>query len=444
MRKYKLISILVILSIYISNVFGYIEPDFELESEATVIYNIDFDQYVYSDKGEEILYPASITKVMTALVILNNTIDYNEKITITYEMLDGLAAANASVMGLRVGEVISIKDLLYGLLLPSGADAANALAYYNSHKIDAFVNEMNRTADKLGCTNTSFMNPTGLDHVKNYTTAKDLVLIMKEALKYDLFKEIISTNNYTTEPTNKHPKGITLKSTNAIRDPKNVYYSPYVLGGKTGYTTLAQRTYVRYGMTDNGLSYIVVSLKSPFEGYYATSKCFKDQGLIYDWLNEHFSSITLKLKDDYYDTYKIVHSFTRDFDALLMNDLEVLIDDTMTSADFTYKARVLDEYEATIVEGQFIGYLDALNSDEEVVSTVSLKTATTVKKNTIVIVCEQIIDLVVEYFVEIIIIAVVMFVLSFILNMKKHDYDRKRKQELYTKRRLKELREDKE
>ena len=163
---------------------------------------------------------------------------------------------------------------------------------------------------------------------------------------------------------------------------------------------------------------------------------------IKDWLNEHFSSITLKLKDDYYDTYKIVHSFTRDFDALLMNDLEVLIDDTMTSADFTYKARVLDEYEATIVEGQFIGYLDALNSDEEVVSTVSLKTATTVKKNTIVIVCEQIIDLVVEYFVEI--IAVVMFVLSFILNMKKRDYDRKRKQELYTMRRLKELREDKE
>ena len=79
---------------------------------------------------------------------------------------------------------------------------------------------------------------------------------------------------------------------------------------------------------------------------FVTSKCFKDQRLIYDWLNEHFSSITLKLENDYYDTYKITHSFTREFDALLMNDLEVLVDDTMKASDFTYKARVLDEYEA--------------------------------------------------------------------------------------------------
>lgn len=439
MKKFKIFLMISCIFLCFANVYGYIEPDFKLESEATVVYNIDTDQYVVDINGDEILYPASITKVMTALVILNNTVDYDQKIEITNEMLDGLVVANASVMGLRVGEVISIKDLLYGLLLPSGADAANALAYFNSNQIDAFVNEMNRTADKLGCTNTQFMNPTGLDDPKNYTTANDLVLIMKEALKYDLFKEIISTDTYTTSPTNKHPSGITVKTTNSIKNSNNIYYSPFVIGGKTGYTVLAQRTFISYGMTNNGLSYIVVSLKSPFEGYYSVSKCFKDQQLIYEWLNEHFRILTLKQEDDYFDTFKIVHSFKRSFDVHLMEDLNVLVDDSMSASDFTYTTSVLAQYEATIVKDQFVGYIHAVDAQGKMVATAMLKTSDTVKRNTVVILIEQLINAIVTYIVPLTIIAVVLLIVFFIMNLKKRERTRKNYQVKYTKQRLEEL-----
>lgn len=443
MKKCKILFIIALLCTYITNVNAFIEPDFELESEATVIYNIDYDQTIFADNGDMILYPASITKVMTSLVILEKSLHYDDEVTITKEMLAGLAAANASVMGLKEGEVITVRDLLYGLLIPSGADAANALAYYSSNQVDAFVNEMNRLANSLGCYNTHFMNPTGLDHEKNYTTANDLIIIMKEALKYDLFREIISTSTYTTAPTNKHPNGITVKSTNKLKDPTSEYFSEYILGGKTGYTKLAQRTFASYGMTSNGLSYIVVSLKAPFEGYSVTSKCFKDQELIYDWLDDHFSTTTLKYSDEYFDTYNILHAFKREFDVHFSEDLNVLVDDEMSISEFRLNPRVLNQYEATIVEGQYVGYVEAINAEGEVVSSAELKTIETIKKSTFVIVCEQLFDAICSYGIYVLIVTLVLYLLIYLLRQKRYENKRKKQQIAYTKRRLKELKKKK-
>ena len=439
MKKCKLLLILISILLCISPIHAFIEPEFDLESEATVIYNIEHDTIVFSENGDKIMYPASITKMMTALVILQNTINYDEKVTITKDMLNGLAQANASVAGFKLGESVRVKDLLYGLMLPSGADAANALAYYHSFQIDAFVNEMNRVAANLGCVNTHFDNPTGLDSLENYTTANDLVLIMKEALKYDLFKEIISATTYTTEKTKEHPNGITFKSTSLIKDPNFEYYSGYVIGGKTGFTNLAQRTYISYGMTSNGLSYIIVSLKAPFEGYYTPSKCFKDQYQLYNWLDEHFSELTLHHENDFYAKHKITHATKRSFTSSYMEDLTVLVDDEMGIEDFELKAHIYDEYEATIVQDQFIGFITAQRDDDIVAGKASLKANETIRKNTWIIVLEQIVAVLIAFWWQILLIMFILFIVVFIVNLRLREKRRKIAQQKRLKRRLKEI-----
>lgn len=435
----KILIVLMILSLYISNIFGFKEPDFDLYSEATVIYNLDYNLNVYDHNGDSKMYPASITKVMTALVILNNSINYDDEITITKEMLAGLREANASCVGYVEGEVVSIKELLYGLLLPSGADAANALAFYNSGQIDGFVNEMNRMADKLGCTNTQFMNPTGLDDENNYTTANDLVKIFKAALEYDVFKEIIGTSVYTSKPTNKHPNGITMKNSDYMIFEDDENYSPYVLGGKTGFTNLAQRTFISYGKTDNGLTYIVVSLKAPFEGYNVKSKCFADQKSIYEWLNTHFKELTIRNAGEYINDYPVVHGFKRKISASLSQDLVVLADDSINPSDFTYKERVLDEYQATIAEGQFIGYLVAYDKNGILASYAELQSDTYVHRNEFVMIMEQFIGAAVKYWIQLLVIIFILAIIFFALNLKEYDNQRRAAQRRYAAKRLREL-----
>ncbi len=444
MRKVsKVIILLMILSLYISNIFGFKEPDFDLYSEATLIYNLDYNQVVYDHNGDKIMYPASITKIMTALVILNNSITYDDEVTITKEMLAGLKEANASCAGYVEGEVVTIKDLLYGLLLPSGADAANALAYYNSGQIDGFVNEMNRMADKLGCTNTQFMNPTGLDDENNYTTANDLVRIFKACLEYPLFKEIIGTAEYTSAPTNKHANGITMKNSDYMLNSDDEYYSPYLLGGKTGFTNMAQRTFISYGKSDNGLTYIIVSLKAPFEGYYVESKAFADQQKLYSWLNDNFYQMTLRKAGEVINKYPVIHGFKRNIEASLSSDLTVLADNETKTTDFTYKERVLDTYEATIAEDQFIGYLVAYDANGVLASYAEMKSDTFVHRNEFVMVVEQLISAIIHYWIQLLVIILILAIIFFVLNLKAYDNQRRAAQRKYALRRLRELEEEK-
>lgn len=446
MKLNKLIIVTIFLINFIfsnSTVHGYITPDFTLNAKATAVYNLDTDVFVFTDNYEEKLAPASLTKVMTALVILKNETDLDNKVQITSEMLAGLVEANASVMGLKVGEIISIRDLLYGLLLPSGADAANALAIYNSGSLDAFVNEMNRTADKLGAINTQFENPTGLDHPNQVTTAHDMAKIMEKALEYDVFKEIISTSSHTTEATNKHPKGITCRSTDKLKETNNIYYSPFVIGGKTGYTGNAGRCYMSYGMSKNGESYIIVSLNAPFEGYSVTSKAFQDAQKLYSWLDENFSLVTIKFANEKASVFSVQHSFQRSFEAVYENDVQVLSDGVMDLSTLEYVPWNLDMYSAPIQQDQFVGYMSLYDGDT-FVGYHELKSSEKVKYSKIVVFMENAQIFLKNNWLYLIIAISGCLVIYVVYDHNKQKKAAKIKKKEYVKNRLRELEKQKQ
>lgn len=188
-----------------------------------------------ANKGEKI-YPASITKVMTAIVALEELKDTERQITLTSEMFDGLYEQDATQAGFQPGETVRVLDLLYGVLLPSGAECCIALADETAGSEAAFVELMNKKAEKLGMDNTNFCDSTGLHNPEHYSTVEDLAILLKYAIRNETIKEIMQSPYHSTPPTNIHPDGITYYSTMFKELSSTEVVGGRILGGKTGYT----------------------------------------------------------------------------------------------------------------------------------------------------------------------------------------------------------------
>lgn len=219
------------------------EPDFtafissdQLYSSNGILIRLTDDAVLMEKNSEEKIYPASLTKMMTVLVAIENLPDLDEKIKITWSMFEGLYEANASMAGFQAGEEVRAIDLLYGVMLPSGAESCIALADYIAGSEENFVRLMNQKAKELGLTDTHFENTTGLHSENHYTTVKDLAVLLRNALKNAAFRDIFTTFCYSVPPTNKHPDGITFYSTMFERLGIQSIVDGEILGGKTGYT----------------------------------------------------------------------------------------------------------------------------------------------------------------------------------------------------------------
>ena len=160
----------------------------DISSKNAVLYNLNDDNIIYEVNKDERVSIASMTKIMTCLVALEKINNPKDKVVMTTSMFYRLAEENASVAGFYIGEEVTYEDLLYGLMLPSGADAAQALAISLYGSVDKFVDRMNEKAKELGLKNTHFVNPTGLDIKGHYSSVDDVAIILKEALKNDTFK----------------------------------------------------------------------------------------------------------------------------------------------------------------------------------------------------------------------------------------------------------------
>lgn len=191
---------------------------------------------LYGKNAESTLYPASITKMLSTLVALdhlNHRLD--EVVTVQPEDLAGLTAAKASVAGFVVGETLSIRELLYGALLPSGADATNVLARLIAGSTEDYIKLLNQKAQQIGMKNSQFVNVTGLYNEQHYSTAHDLNRLLAHALENDTFVEMSSTMRYTTQPNNKRRQGITLNHTIYTTARNQQIDLKYITGGKTGW-----------------------------------------------------------------------------------------------------------------------------------------------------------------------------------------------------------------
>ncbi len=229
-----------------------------LYSDYAIVIDADSGQVLAEKNADERMYPASLTKMMTAIVAIENISDYDETITITDEMIEGLAEANASRMAYEEGDEPVIEDLLYAVALPSAADATNALAFKVAGGIDAYVDLMNKKAKELGMNNTHFVNTSGLHEDDHYTTARDMAILLDYCLQNEMFRTIFSTDEYHTGPVASYPEGTDIYSTASLSADKKEVDISEMIGGKTGFTYEAGYC-LAYWTEINGLNLIVVT-----------------------------------------------------------------------------------------------------------------------------------------------------------------------------------------
>ena len=205
-------------------------------SDYIYIFDTESGQVLSEKNSSERMYPASMTKIVTAIVAIEHLPDLNRKVQMNAKMLAGLADANASVAGFSEEDVVSVEDLLYGVALPSGADAAYALAFTCSDTMSGFISMMNDKAASLGLTGTHFTNCTGLHDDNHYSTAHDMAILMADCIKNDTFARIFSTKEWTTDPMTYYPSGIELTSTTWGPAESLGVSLPGLSGSKTGFT----------------------------------------------------------------------------------------------------------------------------------------------------------------------------------------------------------------
>lgn len=208
----------------------------KLNSPNAILIRLKDHSILMQKNSNDKIYPASLTKIMTALVAIENLPDVKEEIKLTNGTFDGLYEAHASMAGFEPGEEVQAIDLLYGAMLPSGAECCNGLAEQIAGSEQSFVEMMNQKAAELGMDNTHFENTTGLHNENHYTTVKDLAVLLNYALQNDTFREIFTASGHSTQPTNKHPEGITFYSTTFKELDDEPIKGGEILGGKTGYT----------------------------------------------------------------------------------------------------------------------------------------------------------------------------------------------------------------
>ncbi len=251
-------------------------PGGNIQAESAVVMDAETLTVLWGKNQDEQYYPASITKMMTALVVAENC-SPDEKVPVTANAVYNLEAG-ATTAGLSPDDILTVEDLLYALLLKSANDAANALAIHVAGSISDFALMMNERAAELGCKNTDFKNPSGLTDSEHLTTAYDMALIAAEFIKNDTLLEIESHDSYKLPATKKNPSGLTVTMGHKMLRSGAIYSDDRVIAGKTGFTTASGNTLVT-AAKEGERSVIVVCMKDKTPYHYTDTKTLMEFGL---------------------------------------------------------------------------------------------------------------------------------------------------------------------
>lgn len=233
----------------------------DINSQGIIVVNCDTNTVVAARNARERCYPASTTKIMTILTACDHITDYNDTFTFSYEITDPFFRQDATMAGFGHGEAVNMTDMLYGAILPSGADATAGLAIKIAGSEEEFVKLMNKKAEELGLKNTNFTNASGLYDKNHYTTPEDMAVIVRAAMKNETCRKILSTYQYTTSSTQQNPDGIPLTSTLFSYMYGTEPEGSDILGGKTGFVNESGYCIASFGKSDGGTEYICVTLK---------------------------------------------------------------------------------------------------------------------------------------------------------------------------------------
>ena len=250
-------------------------------STYALLVDLDNNTVVAQRNANDRMIPASMTKILTVLVAAEHVTDLDDTFTSTGEITDYSYSNDCSAVGFGDGETVTVRDLLYGTVLPSGADAAAGLAFYVSGSLEGFVDLMNEKLDELGLSDTAhFTNCVGLYDENHYCTPYDMAVILKAAVENELCREVLSAHTYTTSPTEQHPEGITISNW-FLRRIEDKETNGEVVCAKTGYVAQSGSCAASYEVTDSGKHYICVTADT-----YSSWRCIYDHVAIYQEYTE--------------------------------------------------------------------------------------------------------------------------------------------------------------
>lgn len=377
MRKLKTVASLLLAVVItglsvITPAFADYDPGFDVDAEAVYFINLDTGKVIYEKDADKKVYPASTTKIMTALLALDNIPDLDTpQIELKLYIQNALSGTGASLAGILRGETFTPRELLYAALLPSGNEAAMMLAdYVGDGSLDYFAEMMNEKAAELGAVNTHFVNASGMHDDDHYTTAYDMYLITMAALENETFREIVSTNYYYAgEDQNGNP--LHWNTTNFLISPGSTYYYPYATGVKTGTTDEAGRCLVSTAEKD-GYHYLMVMMGAP--QYDSNGEkleenmVFKQTIELYDWAFSSFSNKTLIEKD--VGVGEVPLKLARGGkDYLLIKSGEVFTDllpNEIEASSITMELDLPAVVNAPIKEGDQVGTIRLMLAGEEI------------------------------------------------------------------------------
>ena len=352
MKRFLLFFTLVISFLYGANIC-YAE-ELDIYSKSAILYNMDDDIILYEKNSEERTSIASLTKIMTCIVAIENIDNLDQKIILKSDVFTGLAEAGASVAGFRVGENVTFRDLLMGALLPSGADATRALALNISGSESKFVNLMNNKAIELGLKDTHFENTTGLESSNHYSTVKDISIILKYALKNQTFKDMYTTREYTTTSNLTFYSTLKKISNNYSFDVSNI------LGSKTGYTDeagLCMSSIANY----NGVNYLLVTAGADYRGN--VPRQLLDAMTIYNFYSTNYGYKNIINTGDYIKTINEEYSTKEKYDITSPITISKFLNNSFNEDKIKYEYSGLDKISYKNKIGDKLGSVNIIYDD---------------------------------------------------------------------------------
>lgn len=410
-----------------SLVYAY-EPDDEPLTKGVYMVNLDTNTVVYEKSPHEKMYPASLTKIMTAIIAIENC-DLQEEATSPAYIYDEFVGINVSHANIQAGETLTIENLLYAMLMQSANEAAKIIAdHVGGGSIDTFVEMMNAKAKELGANNTHFANPHGLFHEEQYTTPYDMYLITKYAMGLDGFMEYVTTLTKEIGPTNLKDSLLVSNRISMMQSSSPYYYEP-LKGIKTGTLVESGRCFVSTATLD-GYTYLLVMMGAPYVdengNVLETNYAFTEAKALYEWAFSSFRVKTLVQVNEPHGEVKVRLGKDKEaISAVSSENFTFLLMDEIEVSSIVKTPRLQESIDAPVRKGDKLGTLQILLAGEQI-GTVPLVAAESVELDPV----QEYLDKVKNFFdsfaAKFILLTVIIFLVLYITVMIIRNYNRKR------------------
>lgn len=424
-RVFSAFLIICLIFTPILTVNAYEPSGIDITANAAMLVSMDTDEVLYEKNADKQVYPASITKIMTALLMLeSDKYDPDAKIAMSEQALDLISGTGSSVSLLRAGEEITQLDLVYMVLMSSYGDCALLAAEYYGGSAENFVAMMNSRATELGLTNTHYENPIGLHHQENYTTARDTYVLTKFALQNATFKEVCESTRHTVKTSLSGQR--VLSTTNFLQDNTTNYYYTYAKGVKTGYTDEAGRCLVSTA-SYNGYNYMCLVFGCPPNA----KNHFTESADLYRWAFNNFEFKTVANTENPVAEIGVDLSLDTDFVSLYVDQgfVSVLPKDADDSTISIVAKPTSEIVDAPIKKGQVLGTADIIYA-EKIIGTVNLISNEDIQKSTLLTALRAVENFFTSSYMKVLYILIALIILIFIIAVIKLNVKRSKKRKI--------------